>query len=91
MTGNEFHKTLDMLGLPHRSFARIFGVNPKTVERWLAGQQDIPPWVRIALRLLSLRGALVEARQEAGEHIIRDGDHPERGDYPYKNGNHADD
>ncbi|MGT2467431.1 hypothetical protein ACVOMV_24980 [Mesorhizobium atlanticum] len=43
MTGTEFNRVLKELELPGYGFARIFGVRPDVVKRWLRGEQDIPP------------------------------------------------
>lgn len=49
MTPADLRAALDRLGLPQQAAARLWGVNPRTVRRWVAGEQDIPEWVPFAL------------------------------------------
>lgn len=49
MTPADLRSALDRLGLSQQAAARLWGVNPRTVRRWLAGDQDIPEWVPYAL------------------------------------------
>lgn len=49
MTPAELRAALDRLGLSQSGAARLWGMNPRTVRRWLAGEQDIPAWVPFAL------------------------------------------
>lgn len=48
-------------------FIRITGANPRTVERWLAGDEDIPAWVGPMVALLRIKGipdlALLAAKE----------------------------
>ncbi|RWM29428.1 hypothetical protein [Mesorhizobium sp.] len=86
MTAPELNRVLKELELPGYGFARIFGVRPDTVRKWLRGELDIPPWVFVALSLLYLDGARHEARRVAGLHIKRDNHYPNRGEFPYTKG-----
>ena len=86
MNGKELHETFAELGMPPYGFARIFGVKPDTVKKWLRDQQDIPPWVYVALSLLYVDGALGAARQAAAEHIKVDNRRPAAGEFPYLQG-----
>lgn len=86
MNGQELHETFVELGMPPYGFARIFGVKPDTVKKWLRDQQDIPPWVYVALSLLYVDGALGAARQAAAEHIKLDNRRPAAGEFPYLQG-----
>ncbi|TIR24002.1 MAG: hypothetical protein E5X34_13180 [Mesorhizobium sp.] len=86
MNGTELHETFTELGMPPYGFARIFGVKPDTVKKWLRDQQDIPPWVYVALSLLYVDGALGAARKAAAEHIKFDNKRPAAGEFPYLNG-----
>jgi hypothetical protein len=90
MTGRDLSEALRELAMPPNAFARIFGVRPEVMSRWLKGDQDIPPWVYPVTRLLSLPHALGEARVAAAEHIKEDREHPERGEYPYQRHNEED-
>lgn len=83
LTPEEFNAELDRQGMTVPSFARIFGANLKTVEKW-ASAGDIPPWVPIAMTLLSIEGALGTARMAAADFIEQDNLRPELGRFPYK-------
>jgi hypothetical protein len=83
LTAEEFNAELDRQNMTIPSFARIFGVNLKTAEKWAAAG-DIPPWVPIAMTLLSAAGALGLARMAAADFIERDNLRPELGAFPYK-------
>lgn len=74
MTGDEIAAALDRLGMQPKAFARIFGMDARRVARILADEPgaDAPPWIPIALALLTLPGALGLARQTAAEHITED-------------------
>jgi DNA-binding transcriptional regulator YiaG len=56
MTPTDFRAALDRLGLSQQAVARLWGLNPRTVRRWLAGDQDIPGWVRYALAGIGRNG-----------------------------------
>ena len=62
MTATEFSAALNQVGLGMREFAALTGANERSVERWLEGQQDIPPWVPIMCALFTLPGATALAR-----------------------------
>lgn len=92
MTASDLQQTLDDIGMTHLAFARIYGIAPRTIDRWLSGDNDIPPYVFVTLRILeNVPGAIRVARDAAAEYIRADNDFPERGEYPYRNGNSADD
>lgn len=57
MTAADLREALDRLGLTQRAFARIVGCNERTVRRWAHGQQGIPPWVPLLLRLMQREAA----------------------------------
>jgi len=52
MTSTEYRDALARLSLSVVGAGRLFGVNPRTSQRWAAGEQDIPRAVQIALRLM---------------------------------------
>lgn len=72
MTGKKFRGALGNLGMKSQTFARITGVRPTKVSKWIKGELTIPPWVPLVLELLTLPGALSLARQVAAEYIILD-------------------
>ncbi len=85
LNGKRFRSELAILKMPAGAFARMFGVNLKVVQRWMRDEQDIPPWVRVALAMLvDDPGMIVVARRAAAEAIRLDKLHPERGEYPYR-------
>jgi transcriptional regulator with XRE-family HTH domain len=55
MTAAEFRAAIAALGYSQRGFATYTGSNERTVRRWALGEQDIPPWVPVLLRLLAER------------------------------------
>lgn len=67
----QFSKALDDLSLSMREFCRITGTNPKTAERWLGDEKDIPQWVPVTLALMTMPGALPIARAVA-QHFAKD-------------------
>lgn len=84
ITGRELSEALDDLDLPAKAFCRIFGVNPQVMTRWLRGDQETPPWVFPVIWLLrEIPEAVAIARSAAASHIVRDNEHPSRGEYPY--------
>lgn len=84
LTADEFIAELHRRDMSIPSFARIFGVRLETAERW-AASGDIPPWVPIALTLMSLEGGLGTARMAAATFIQTDNLRPELGAFPYQN------
>ena len=52
MTATEYRDALSRVGLTQVGAAKLFGVNPRTSQRWALGEQDIPRAVAIALRLM---------------------------------------
>ncbi len=61
MTADEFRNGLDALGATQRAFASLVGSNERTVRRWSSGEQDIPGWVPLMLRLLRQCGGIAAA------------------------------
>lgn len=70
MTGAEFSAALNTLGLSAGQFRRLTGASPKKVEQWLAGSEDIPPWVPPALASWAVPGGLQAARDEAESRLL---------------------
>lgn len=84
MTAQQFSDALEEIDLPAPAFSRIYGVRLEVVERWLKGEQDIPPWVFIALWLMrEIPSGTAIARSAAANHIKLDRKYPKRGEYPY--------
>ena len=50
MTGHEYQKIIDRLGLSQIASARFFGVSDKTAQRWISEKHRIPPAVSMLLR-----------------------------------------
>lgn len=51
MNPAELTGSLALLGMSQMDAARLFQVNGRTVRRWIAGEQEVPEAVAIALRL----------------------------------------
>ena len=56
--GAELRQLLVDTGYTQMSFARAWGVDGRTVRRWIADDQDIPPWVGKALGLMVRAGLM---------------------------------
>lgn len=85
ITPAEFSAALDRACMKPNTFARLFGVDRRTVIRWVGGSADIPSWVGIVLQLVATSGgAHGWLRKAAADFIIRDNAHPERGEFPYR-------
>ena len=72
MTGAEFSAALNRLRLSVGEFRRLTGASPKKVEQWLAGSEDIPPWVPPFLAMGAIPEALQAARDEAERRLLGD-------------------
>jgi DNA-binding transcriptional regulator YiaG len=53
MTGREFEKCRELMGLSKAQIAALFGVEDRTIRRWVSGQSEIPISIAMVLRLLS--------------------------------------
>ncbi len=82
LSAGEFGARLSALSMPPHTFARVFGVRSDTVDAWLAGVKDIPPWVRTSTALLGLPNAFGRARTAAASMIRADSRRPGE-PYPY--------
>lgn len=85
LTAPAFRQKLDRLGMDGHAFARLTGTGPRTVQRWLAGD-DIPHWVSVMLALLELPQSLGTARMITADMIRRDRANPSAGQYPFAKG-----
>ena len=54
MTPETYRDLIAVLGLSQVKAGRVFGVHPRTGQRWATGEQDIPTAVQIALELMIL-------------------------------------
>lgn len=92
MTGEEFTADLEEIGMSVKTFARLTGSIAERVQKWADGAEDVPTWVPVLTAIFkNVDGAVIEARQEAAERIIRDLAHPERGEFPYLEAEDTDD
>ncbi len=60
MTPTQYQASLNRLGLSQVGAARLFGVDPRTSRRWVAGDLVIPRAVALALRLMVAHGVGLE-------------------------------
>jgi len=66
------------------TFAGTFGMTTDRMDKLLSGKASIPPWVMVALELLTLDGAMMLARRKRRQ-IVSDAYHPGI-PYPHLNG-----
>ncbi len=57
MTKQQFSAALDEVRLTPEEFSWGTGSNEVRVNRWLKGEEDIPPWVTVLCAVLTLPGA----------------------------------
>lgn len=86
MTGEQFSIALKETGIKPDVFARLFGMNEKTVRDILKGQADVPRWCPPVLEMLREEKARRAAFDTAALLIRADKDNPQRGPYPFQNG-----
>ncbi len=84
LSPEQFEQALETAGISAREFAKITGMVHRRVGKWVAGEDDIPPWVASYMALLTLPGALKMARAVAAETIIRDNENMHLGEYPFR-------
>jgi hypothetical protein len=53
MTSAELRAILDQLHITQRAAARLLGHHRRSMEKWAAGDRQIPPALAIVLRLLA--------------------------------------
>jgi hypothetical protein len=70
MTGAEFSAALNRLGLSVGEFRRLTGASAKKAQEWLAGSEDIPPWVPVFLAAGAIPEALQAAKDEAAKRAL---------------------
>lgn len=88
MSAADFSRALRNLKMDRDTFCRLFGQDQRKVRRWLSGEMRIPDWVPPVMQMLLLPGAVRICRDVAAVMIRADGDNPERGLYPFKDGRH---
>jgi hypothetical protein len=59
MTGSEYQKAIDKLGMTQIASAKLLGVNETTPRKWIAETHPIPRAVAMVLKLM-LREHLTE-------------------------------
>jgi hypothetical protein len=52
MSPKQFQTAIDRLGIPQTGWARLTERDPRTVRKWVAGTNRIPPEAAILLRLM---------------------------------------
>jgi plasmid maintenance system antidote protein VapI len=52
MTGDEYEKAIEMLGLTQVAAARFLGVDDTTSRRWIADKHPIPDSTAMLLRVM---------------------------------------
>ena len=50
MTPTELRAFLSRLGLSQVGAAKVVGIDPRTMRRYLAGELPVPKWLPLALR-----------------------------------------
>jgi hypothetical protein len=60
VTPHQYQAALDRLGLSQVGAAELFGVDPRTSRRWVAGDLVIPRAVALALRLMMKHGVTLD-------------------------------
>jgi DNA-binding transcriptional regulator YiaG len=72
MTPQDMSADLDTLNLTAGQFSRISGARHERVQKWLSGEEDIPPHVPVLLALLELPGAMIKAQTVVDFYIRED-------------------
>lgn len=84
MEADDLQAGLDTIGMPPKSFCRIFGSNEKTMSRWLRGEMEIPMWVPVTVAvLIEAPGVIPIARRTIAKFIVEDRKNPGLGRFPY--------
>jgi hypothetical protein len=52
MTGEDYRKAIEHLGMTKVGSARFFGINDKTPHNWITGRNPIPAAVSMLLRVM---------------------------------------
>ena len=84
ITGEELSALLATIEWQPKTFARIFGVRPDRLTKWIRGEEDAPPWVGVVVRMLAAHPANPPlARRLAADAIRTDRNRPEI-EFPYR-------
>jgi DNA-binding transcriptional regulator YiaG len=75
MTSDRFNETLLTLGLTQAGFARVVGINARTVRRWASGSSPVPEMVATLLLALELVQWLTD--QETVHHLLNKCESPQ--------------
>jgi DNA-binding transcriptional regulator YiaG len=71
MTGDEYRKILDKLGLNQTQAAQMFDVDARTIRRWLAEDVTIPLATATLLRLMIKHKMVRDYMIKQGEELAR--------------------
>ena len=72
MTGKEFETALSDLGMYQAAFARLCGVHPVTVSRWVTDTKPMPQYAISLVKIMQTGAAAFHrARQLAHKPYIR--------------------
>lgn len=83
MHRDQFRSALRGLDMDAFAFARLTGTGPRTIQRWLSGEKDIPHWVPLLIAVLGLPKALGTARMVTATMIQFDRLNPALGEFPF--------
>ena len=62
MTGRQLGRALARLGISQSETARQWGVNPRTVRKWIAGDQPVPRLVDLVVLCWQEHRSLIRRR-----------------------------
>lgn len=72
LTAEDLSAALETHQMSPNQFRRIYGTGNKTMEKWLDGTEDIPPWVAAVVATWHIPGVLQAARDEAERRLLPD-------------------
>lgn len=87
LTGRQLAMGLESCGLSPKSFARIFGVNTRNVERWLNDRLEVPNWVAPTLTMMASGrpGQNRSVAKKAAAWMIKSDKLNPKREYPFRN------
>ncbi len=71
MTPAALRAQLGRLGLTQTAAARLLGVDPRTMRRWIAGERDISPPAAFLLALLEAEPRIRALLAEMADRVAR--------------------